>query len=79
MGKLMEYLLHPENAAKVPERKYPVRNWKFALLALLLLLGLTRLFTTTNVMSIVAEVFCISAVIIFAAAALFGLATKLRA
>jgi hypothetical protein len=55
-----------------------VKNWKFALLAITLVLGLTTLFTS-NAISIVAEVFCVVSVVVFAAAALFGLATKFSA
>jgi uncharacterized membrane protein len=55
-----------------------VKNWKFALLAIAVALGLTSLFTT-NAISGVAEVFCVVSVLVFACTALFGLATKLRA
>jgi hypothetical protein len=55
-----------------------VKNWKFALLAIVVALGLTSLFTT-NAISVVAEVFCLASVSVFACTALFGLATKLRA
>jgi hypothetical protein len=41
------------------------------------LLGLTQL-CTTSVISVVARTFCLVAVLVFAGAALFGLASKLR-
>lgn len=74
----MEPVLHSETVPKVLGRKFPVRNWKFASISIVVLLGLTRLFTTSAI-SVVAEVFCVASVVVFAAAAVFGLATKLRA
>ncbi len=55
-----------------------MKNWKFALLAIAVVPGLTMLFTT-NAISDVAEVFCVASVVVFVAAALFGLATKFSA
>jgi hypothetical protein len=40
-------------------------------------LGLTQLFTT-SVISVLAQTFCTVAVLVFAAVALYGLATRLR-
>lgn len=54
-----------------------MKNWKFSLLAFAVVLGVTTLFTS-NAMSVVAGVFCVASVVVFVAAALFGLATKLR-
>jgi hypothetical protein len=71
-------MLHFETTAKVERRNKSVKNWKFALLAIVVALGLTSLFTT-NAISVVAEVFCLASVSVFACTALFGLATKLRA
>jgi hypothetical protein len=55
-----------------------VKNWKLALLAIAAVLGLTIL-STTNAISVVAEVFCVASVVAFVAAALFGLAAKFSA
>jgi uncharacterized membrane protein len=71
-------MLHFETAAKVGRRNKSVKNWKFALLAIAVALGLTSLFMT-NAISVLAEVFCVVSVLVFACTALFGLATKLRA
>lgn len=44
----------------------------------LVLLGLTHLFTTSAI-SLVARTFCLVSVVVFVGTALFGLASKLRA
>jgi hypothetical protein len=55
-----------------------VSNWKFGLIAIFVALGLTRIFTT-DAISVIATVFSVSSILVFSGAALFGLATKLRA
>ncbi len=55
-----------------------MKNWKFLLLAVVLVLVVTKLLTS-DAISVVAEVFCVVSVVVFAAAALFGLAAKFSA
>ncbi len=66
------------DGTNVARRNNLVKNWKFALLAVAIVLGVTTLFTS-NAISVVAEAFCVVSVVVFAAAALFGLATKFSA